>query len=232
MVAVIKYLPLLLSLSLIGCSTQWKTQTPPRPLTYSAPYDQLPRNVGKLRRLLVLPPVIKSIDCPDSPTDDEISVALADAVGPYLVNWKGYEIISSKRDETVDIYEMVQRLGLWQIDDIGDGSPSAKDRETLIRLANEADVDGVVVIHGDIRCLNAVDTVLYFMIVGMPNWFNKLADENLSAGIYNAVDGRLIWLSHVHVLPPTVGGGSNSSSWAFRLFYVIENAIPKVLTEE
>lgn len=227
-------LPLILILlvfDIYGCSTTWQTATPPEAKTYIATQDQLSRSVGKLRRLLILPAAVKTKDCPGNPSDNELSDILYKATGRYLCDWKGYEVLFQNTKSEENLKQFVTRLGEWQEGDVGDGFPSQTDCITLKKIANEAQVDGIVIIHGKIYCLNVIDITLYFMIIGMPNWGRKLFDENLSAGIYEAKHGRLIWKHHINVLHPSVGGGTDPSTWATRLFSNIENAIPAVLSE-
>lgn len=223
---------ILLVLDIYGCSTTWQTATPPEAKTYiTTTQDQLSRSVGKLRRLLILPAVVETKDCPTNPSDNELSEILYKATERYLCDWKGYEVLFQNRKIEENLKQLVMRLGDWQEGDVGDGFPSQTDRLTLIKLANEVQVDGIVIMHGKIYCLNAIDITLYFMIIGMPNWGRKLFDENLSAGIYDANSGRLTWKHHINVLHPGVGGGVGPSIWATKLFSNIENAIPAVLSE-
>lgn len=220
---------ILLIISLSGCSTTWETATPPEVKSYTVIQDQLSRNVGKLRRLLILPPVVRTQDCPANPTDEELSEILYKGIERYLYDWKGYEVFYQSTMNEEDSKLIVMRLGGWQEGDVGDGFPSQADRLTLIKLTNEAQADGIVITYGNIYCLNAIDITLYFMIIGMPNWGRKLFGENLSAGIYDANSGRLTWKHQVNVLHPSVGGGVDPSLWASRLFSNIENAVPPVL---
>jgi hypothetical protein len=222
---------IVLIISLSGCSTTWETATPPEAKSYTVIQDQLSRSVGKLRRLLILPPVVRTQDCPSNPSDNELSEILYKGIERYLYDWKGYEVLCQSTKNEEDSKQLVMRLGDWQEGDIGDGFPSQTDRINLIKLANEAQVDGIVITHGYIYCLNAIDITLYFMIIGMPNWSKKLFGENLSTGIYDANSGRLTWKHHINVLHPSVGGGVDPSLWASGLFSNIENAVPAVLSK-
>ncbi|HEY5672162.1 MAG TPA: hypothetical protein VIR78_00485 [Malonomonas sp.] len=213
-----------------GCSSQWTAKSSPQARTYSAPTDQIERTVGKLRRLLLLPVIIQTKDCPKTPTDDQLSKTLQAAVGPYLANWKGYEVVEWEDTDQLEP-QLLLRLGDGQTKKGKENFPLETERKALMALVAEAQIDGILVIKGDLKCLNAIDVLLYFMIVGMPNWAHKISGKNLSAGIYSAHDGRLVWLSYIHVLPPAVGGGSASAYWANSLFREIENAVPEVLLE-
>lgn len=221
----------MISLSLNSCSTTWETDTAPIAKTYTTSQDQLTRSVGKLRRLLILPAVVKSKDCPNSPSDNELSKALYENTGKYLSDWKGYEVLYPivKQDNEFD--DLVVRLGTWQENNVGDGIPPEIDRETVIELAKKNTVDGVLLLHGKLSCLNAVDVTLYFMIIGIPNWANKLFGENVSAGIYEANSGRLVWKHYGSFLHPSAGGGVDASLWPSSLFDDIENAVPAVLSQ-
>ena len=221
----------MLSLILNSCSTTWETDTTPNAKTYVAPQDQLSRKVGKLRSLLLLPAVIQTKDCPDTPSDSELSKIIYENTGKYLSDWKGYKVLYDNLKEENESSKLVERLGFWQENDVSDGIPSEVDRLAIIRLANKAQVDGVLVMHGNISCLNVIDIIGYFMFIGMPNWAKKLFDENISAGIYEANSGRLVWKQYSNFLHPGVGGGFDPSLWPSSLFFKLENAVPAVLSE-
>ena len=221
---------LVVFLGLVGCSSQWTTKSSPQALTYSATTDQVERTVGKLRRLLLLPVVIQTKDCPTT-SDAQLAKALQAAVEPYLSDWKGYEVVEWETIAPVE-QQLLLRLGEGQTKKGKENFPPEADRKALMALVAKEEIDGILVINGDIKCLNAIDVLLYFIIIGMPNWAQKISGENLSAGIYSAADGRLVWLSYIHVLPPAVGGGSDSAYWANGLFREIENAVPAVLLDE
>ena len=221
----------MLSLFLNNCSTTWETNTTPKAKTYMAPQDQLSRTVGKLRSLLILPVVIQTKDCPDTPSENELSEILHENTGKYLSDWKGYKVLYDDLTEEKESSRLVERLGIWQEGDVGDGIPSEADRLTIISLANKAQVDGVLVMHGNIRCLNGIDIIGYFMFIGMPNWTKKLFGKNISACIYEANSGRLVWKQYNNFLHPGVGGGFDPSLWPSSLFSNLENAVPAVLSE-
>lgn len=217
----------MLVLLLGGCASGWQSETTPRPQSYTPPPDLLQRGAGALRRLWLLPAEISSSDCPASPDDAQLARRLDAAVPSYLRDWKGYEPVAAP---AFDAAAAVSQLGTWQAGDSGDGTPPQGATLDAVRLAAQrAGADGFVVLHGRLRCLNTTDIVLYFMIVGMPNWRSKLMDENLSAGVYETDSGRLVWKRRVNVSHPAVGGGSYPEAWVGLLFDTLENALPAVL---
>jgi hypothetical protein len=221
---------MLLGLLLQGCASTWESEVAPAPQTYSPPRDTLLRGAGKLRRLLLLPAVVTSTDCPEGTSDRERATALTEQTGPYLEDWKGYEVFLPGEDSRSDWRDAVDYLGSWQTGEIGEGRPPPNELlSTILKTASQDNADGFIVIHGKLRCLNALDMTLYFMVVGMPHLFSKAFEENLSAGIYEAKEGRLIWLQKINVGDPMFSGAPPVADLVNRLFYGLENAIPEVL---
>lgn len=223
---------LLFVMLLPGCSTRWRTASEPEPVTYIQPDDALSRTTGKLRRLLLLPAVLTSEDCPDSPSDQLMAEKLYQGTFRYLRDWKGYDLVFTDEKELSKLIEAVDYLGNWQEGEVGDGVQPPNSHMVLIQeSAKQLNVDGYIVIHGRLRCLNAMDIALYFMIVGIPNWTKKMAGENLSAGIYEINNGTLVWKQQISAMHPGVNGGGNPDDWAEYLFNGLEQAIPKVLLD-
>lgn len=222
-------LGLALGAGLGGCASTWESESVPSPQTYTPPPDQLERGVGRLRRLWLIPAVVHSTDCPDTPSDPELARQLDAAVKRYLEGWKGYEVVNPA-PATADMGLIADQLGAWQAGETGDGTaPASTQLDGARQTARGAGVDAFVVLHARLRCLNTADIALYFMIIGMPNWRSKLFEKNLSAGIYEAHSGRLVWKRQVNVLHPNVGGGTTPGGWAGLLFDNLENALPAVL---
>ncbi len=231
-------LNLLLSTSLVfvmilaGCSTRWQTAGDPTPVTYKQTDDALPRKTGKLRKLLLLPAALTSVDCPDTPPDQQIADRLDQGTTRYLQDWKDYDVVTTEDQNKNDFTAAVNFLGNWQEGEVGNGvQPPNPYMDSIQETAEHFNVDGFIVIHGKLQCLNAMDIALYFMIVGIPNWTKKLMGENLSAGIYEINEGTLVWKQEVNVMHPGVQGGGNPDDWAQFLFSDLEHAIPKVLID-
>jgi hypothetical protein len=217
---------LLLAVGLFACSS-----TPEVPATAArtlpgAPGDLVARSVGNLRRLAALPVVIDQGSC----TWPEVARDLDESSIRFLRDWKGYELVRPAQLDSS--WNLARKLGEWQEDDVGKGKPPSELRAQIVATAKDSGAGGVLVIHASPECPGGADAGL----LTLPARLAESLNRTLSAGIYEAERGTLVW--HQHIRPPgwdPIRYGSRppprfeTRQAAEALFGPIENAVPAVL---
>jgi hypothetical protein len=213
-----------LALTLAACTSTWQSKKPVEATTYVAPTDRIERTVGRLHRLVLLPVDFHTTDCHVA-SDAAEGATLEASTAELLTDWKGYEVVIAKPEDLTETSALAATLGQWQEDSAGKrDQPPAEAAATMAALAAAYRTDGVLVLRAHIKCLSTLDIVAYFMIVGMPNWAHTLSAENVSAGIYEARNQRLVWLKYQHF-----DINEEVTRWPESLFDVLENAVPVAL---
>lgn len=222
-----------------GCSSTWETTEPVAAATTQASEDTVPRTAGKLRRLILLPPVFE-MDTADCATRLNVSVEsnsqmIHDAAKQFLVDWKGYEVIEAGTHlPEADARALVRELGIWQEASAADRIPPEALRAPVQTLARNLRADGAIVLHAAPECINWVDVTLNLLAVGMPNFYGKMFGRNFSAGIYEAATGSLVWQHYVNVpmaSPGCVRSGACIDNRTQLLLGTLENAVPAALVK-
>jgi hypothetical protein len=223
----LRYLILLLmAAALLGCGASARRSAPAVEAAPRAPDDQVVRGVGNLRRLLALPVVVEqgSCDWPDVARD------LDEAAIRFLRDWKGYDIV--RPAELGATWTLARQVGVWQEKDAGKGKPPADLRARLMEAAEALAADGVLVIHAAPECPAGAGAGLLTLPARLAGSLNR----SLSAGIFEAERGTLIW--HNQIDPagwdPGRYGARPPPRFETRqageaLFAPIENAVPAVL---
>ncbi len=214
---------------LAGCTSTWQTECEVRPVSYAALADEVPRYAGKLRRLLALAPVVESVEakCAERIPGDA-ALWVEREVRSYLVDWKGYELQHAAAPE------LARALGAWQARTPEQGTPPETVAAKLRALAAEAGVDGVLVMHAAMECIDVGDITMMLLVVGMPSFYGKLFGRDFSAGIYDA-SGTLVWQGYTGLGPlelDVVFTRNRVVAAVEALFGPLENAIPEVLLRE
>ena len=217
---------LLIAAALLACGSP--PQRPPSAgkAAPRAPDDQVVRGVGNLRRLVALPVVVEqgSCDWPDVARD------LDEAAIRFLRDWKGYDPV--RPADPAAAWALAREVGAWQEKAGGAGKPPADLRARLMVAGEEAAADGVLVVHSAPECPGGTDAGLLTLPARLAGSLNR----SLSAGVYEAERGTLVW--HNHIRPPGWDPGRYGAQPPPRfetrqagesLFAPIENAVPAVL---
>ena len=217
---------LLLTTGLSACSSSPELPASATRALPGAPDDQVARGVGNLRRLAALPVVIEQGSC----TWPEVARELDESSIRYLRDWKGYELV---RPAQLDpSWQLARRLGQWQEEDIGKGKPPADLRAQIVSTGRDSGADGILVVHASPECPGGPEAGL----LTLPARLAESLNRTLSAGVYEAERGTLVW--HRHIRPPgwdpaRYGSGPpprfETREAAEALFGPIENAVPAVL---
>jgi len=217
---------LLLTIGLSACASSPELPASATRALPGAPDDQVARGVGNLRRLAALPVVIEQGSC----TWPEVARELDESSIRYLRDWKGYELV---RPAQLDpSWQLARRLGQWQEDDIGKGKPPADLRAQIVSTGRDSGADGILVVHASPECPGGPEAGL----LTLPARLAESLNRTLSAGVYEAERGTLVW--HRHIRPPgwdpTRYGSRPPPRFETRqaaeaLFGPIENAVPAVL---
>lgn len=233
-----------LGVTLSACAP-WQTQQPVQPSSYEHSTEHVERKAGRLRRLAVLsihqaPPAACG-----TPSDGQAALApLDEAVRELLVDRKGYELLDA--DALLDAANTDAVLQELVRLDPGPDEPRAPaaTRALLERLRAQRQADGLLVLHRQDTCTNAVRALRGFMALGtlglselMPNPEMQKIESLCFLSILEASSGRLVWRRAVERTqlalerlslggdPPPVG------RCAFERFLApLEPAVPKLLT--
>lgn len=217
---------LLIAAALLACGSPPQRPASPGKAAPRATDDQVVRGVGNLRRLVALPVVVEqgSCDWPDVARD------LDEAAIRFLRDWKGYELV--RPADTTAAWALAREVGAWQEKAGGAGKPPADLRARLMVAGEEAAADGVLVVHSSPECPGGTDASLLTLPARLAGSLNR----SLSAGVYEAERGTLVW--HNRIRPPGWDPGRYGAQPPPRfetrqagesLFAPIENAVPAVL---
>ncbi|MEN9315148.1 MAG: hypothetical protein RIS35_1541 [Pseudomonadota bacterium] len=239
-----------------GCVQSWTTEQPVTPSTYGASLARIPRTVGMLRRLAVLP---ISQDLPAicrEGTDDRPAISAPGGIAGDLVrrirDEKGYEVLPLDAAlyrawlESPENQPFLEEITRWSVS-TGEGARvGALTGELLSRLAEGKAFDGLLILHVRRRCQMASDTLRGLRGVMTLGLNEMWPDADMltpyleyRASILEAASGRPVWRGLVRLMPrPTQAphAGAPAASYPMlyptvdKLFEGLEPAIPKLLT--
>ena len=223
----------LVALSVAGCGPQAsQMRDPVRPLSYRASNDPLPRNVGRLRRLVVLPVRIHVLDGNGNPDVTQASLRdqIARAIMPFLRDQRGYEI-SEAHDRVAaktvsNWFESSRRLKV--------GSEAPQNVAAAVRvLCSDTNSDGIIVIYGSIKPPSWVSFALTIGTAALA-WPVLLVDSHywLRADIAEAARGKIVWSSHYEDINISGEPPTRLPSQVLDMLDPLEFALPKILAEE
>lgn len=217
----------ILAALLAGCSTTWESGEAVAPASYAGSEDAVPRYAGKLRHLVMLPPVVEPVgeSCARK-YPSEAARWIYEEARAYLSDWKGYQLRPEKDAA------LARALGSWQERSPQERRPPAALSGQLRELVAANQADGVLVLHAAPECIETADIVLNVLVIGMPSFYSKVFGRDFSAGIYDS-GGSLVWQRYATVGPLDATEMSRSRANAAHavenLFGPLENAIPEVL---
>lgn len=218
-----------LALLAAGCRP-WQTQDPVTPVSYERSYEQVPRNLGRLRRLAFVPLVEPLPDkCAgsygDTPVFDDRTSRAPD-VTRVLVEQKGYEIEPITDANSADLLateaegreRLVKALQAWVELDEKPPEPGSPGHVIAVELVRRHAVDGILLVRFRDECAS--------MAVF---WANLKAQS--PQNIPSAAD-RVVLLEAATLRPVFRAGGWGwlRETRADRALDQLEPAIPKLLT--
>lgn len=239
-----------------GCVQSWTTEQAVTPSTYGASLARVPRTVGMLRRLAVLP-IVQDLPaiCREG-TDDRPTISAPGGIAGTLVSrirdGKGYEVIpldaALYREwlESPGNQSFLEEITRWSIS-TGEGDQVGElTGKLLSRLAEEKAVDGLLVLHVRRRCEMASDALRSLrgvLTLGLNELWpdaDMLAPyREYRASILEAASGRPVWRGLVRPMPnPPAGRYAPDPATMYpvlypthdKLFESLEPAVPKLLT--
>ncbi len=228
----------ILTLVLTACATTWQTEQPVTPSSYQTTRERIPRTVGKLRKLMVLP--IRRNAPKVCRGDGEITIDYDDAnytaAAEYLATQKGYEVMrldtarnaawlnpEQNRDSLLEITEWFGKKNAHAI-------PGPLTGELLrnIRTADAADGLLIFVVQMDCKKANTpmrtINAVLSLGISELPYDYDAFLPRVIfRISILETAESRPVW------------GKYHSRDWSGKtdeeyLFEDLEPAVPKILT--
>lgn len=212
------------------------------PRTYFPEPTTVERSVGKLRRLVVLPIVLQT-----SPEDPKLCFdpcdwpglrrGLANAVVLYLARERGYEVSSVDPDvespapiglEGAALANAAHRLAEFA-GSRSAGAPPAEIAALVNSIGVQADIDGVVVLHGSVTVATWLDWAVFSASFTLAAPIFLRATASLEADIFEVAHGHLVWAgTYFKVLG--MGTTPAPDKIITGLFDQIEPALPAVFT--
>ncbi|HSB99982.1 MAG TPA: hypothetical protein VLE45_08710 [Burkholderiaceae bacterium] len=221
-------------------------------MSYETSREQIPRTVGRLRRMAVaqlhhLPKVC------EGGTDREVWLAPLDIVArDLLAQRKGYELIQPDMEHAAGAGDPASAALVADLMAAMDPArpPGPALGAWLSQLRNDHRVDGVLVLRVEISCLRAEPATRGLLalfsfgvseVVGID--YSKHSDEFLDAVVFETTSSRVVWRNaygrleqELLVKPPLSvlqdpPGETKFRAWAINhLLDPIEPAVPRLLT--
>lgn len=237
----------------IGCAP-WQTSAPVTPVSYQISREQLPRTVGKLRRLAVVQLRLVPQGCAGGTDGAWQLTALDPTAREILAQRKGYELIEP--DAAHRLAGVGDRLDATTAPLVAE-LLAAKDAALppgsalagwLARLREVERVDGVLVLKQEVACLKsstATRGLLALFTFGisevLPADFSQPMAEYLEVVVLETASSRLVWrnaygrLEQELVKPPMTFNGPMRGDalrvWSMtHVLQPLEPAVPRLLT--
>ncbi len=222
-------LPVALALLAAGCRP-WQTQDPVTPVSYERSYEQVPRNLGRLRRLAFVPLVEPVSDkCAGAsggtPVFDDRTSRAPD-VTRVLVEQKGYELEPITDGNSADLLateaegreRLIEDLQAWVELDKKPPEAGSSGHAFAVELVSRHDVDGILLVRFGDQCAS------------MAVFWNNLKARS-PQNIPTAADW-VVLLEAATLRPVFRAGGWGwlRETRADRALDQLEPAIPKLLT--
>jgi hypothetical protein len=226
-----------------GCATEWRTDTPARPISYELPAYRAERAVGNLRRLAILPvrtiPVghfgVPVSGSPDKPA--AFGKQLGESAGTYLASEKGYETVAVEGDTGAwrpgiivhpEHGSIEALMAAWKV-----ARTDVETEAAIKRIGGALDVDGVVAIWIEYSTVTPGDSaenigwaVLNLFLANAPLFYD-MSHTYAEAVIFETASGRPVWRQQLSGHAFVWNSGTPLSE---RLFFEnLENAIPALL---
>lgn len=230
--------------ALSGCST-WQTAIAPTPTSYGSSREQIPRTVGKLRRLAVLATDEKA-PAACGASDGELAVADAGAASDYLHRHKGYAIVAldvAAYAEWLDAARnggFLRELADWLRDTSGEVRPGPLVSALVRTAASRERTDGVLFVHRRHTCQRANTVFRGLLGIGTLGMSELMPDPKLQelhpiyhVAIVESAGLRPVWRRSVSVAWHDFAdqfSRKEARPVVETLFEDLEPAVPAILT--
>lgn len=246
-------LPALCLCAALTACAPWQTSTPVSAVSYQFSREQVPRTVGKLRRLAVLQVRVVPRGCADSTDGLGRLIALDPTARALLSQRKGYDLLEPDAAHPlagvgVPLDATTQTLvaDLLAARDAAH-APGPALAAWLGHIRDAERVDGVLVLKQEIVCFKAMPVtrvlgaLLSFGVTEALGDATQPVAEYLDAAVFETVSSRMVWrnvygeLEQTLVKPPmrVTGPGREAAIRAWSIEHVlgaIEPAVPRLLT--
>ena len=221
--------------SCVGCShSVWTSSREIVPTTYSVSDVSIKRNVGRLRRLALMPVSFRlegggSVDPIDESHEPRLREDISNVARRFLVDWRGYEVVVVDDCDSDQVAVLLE----WASTSENDAAPPEPVRQAIADLGRRHHVDGVVLIQGRLKILSDLGLAI-ICATGSLAWPVVLpADSgaNLRIDMFESGSGRIVWRSQAE---DWIGDPSdrNVSLQVERLLHPLEHAVPRVMVED
>ena len=228
LVALITLLVLVVNPACSPTITQTREQI--TPASYQDYQSDVPRSMGLLRRLVILPPQFVYVHNYKRQPEKEAQCCarMLTQASAFLRDWKGYEIILYYENQTPGRTEISQVPGqpdpslqpLFEWTKISKSSSSTPaDVKTLVaNICRPVGADGLLVLQGYKRPFSTYNFALCMLTASLtwPLLFVEEKEE-LQAHIFEAATGNLVWSCRQKYCNEE------------QLFSSLENAVPAAL---
>lgn len=237
----------------IGCAP-WQTSAPVTPVSYQTSREQLPRTVGKLRRLAVVQLRLVPQGCAGGTDGAWQLTALDPTARELLAQRKGYELIEPDAAHPLaDVGDPRIATSVQLVADllaVKDATmpPGPALAAWLSQLREDERVDGVLVLKQEVACLKSATATRGLLALGtfglsevLPADFSQPMAEYLEVVVLETASARLVWrnvygrLEQELVKPPMTFKGPvrGDALRVWSMTYVLkplEPAVPRLLT--
>jgi hypothetical protein len=241
-----------LCVALSACAP-WQTREPVRAVSYQTSREQVPRTVGKLRRLAALQVRVVPRGCADS-TDGLGQLTALDATArELLAQRKGYELLEPDAAHPLagvgDPLDATSRTLVAELLAAKDAAqaPGPALAAWLGRLRESEGVDGLLVLKLETVCYKAMPVtrvlgaLLSFGVTEALGHKTEPVAEYLDAMVFETASARMVWrnvygqLEQALVEPRVKDDGPGRMAavraWSIEhVLGVIEPAVPRLLT--
>ena len=212
-----------------GCSHNvWTTSRHISPTTYSLREIPISRSVGRLRRLALMPVSFRlerggSADPSDESEELRLRQDIAEVARRFLVDWRGYEVVVVEDYVPDQLACMLE----WASVSENDAVPPVQVTRVVGDLARRHQVDGVMLIQGQLRMLSDLGFAVILGTAGLAWPIVLPADSGgeLRVDLFESDSGRIVWRSRGE---DWVGDATlNFSLEVENLLDPLEHAVPR-----
>lgn len=233
----------LLMLSACAGRDVWVQKAEITPVSYRLPSETLGRNIGRLRRLVLVPGVFEAnFEGEDDPERARGALKWALSLGAdYLRGERGYEADVLASDPKGDgaqpvvldepLRACIRTLRAWSTESSRGDTPPATVTSCVKKIADPYAADGVVVLDGFIGSDSEWRVILVFLTASL-SWPLLMwqFDLELDAQIFETFSGKIVWRGSFN-REAAEEKDIDMYEAVRTLFEPLEHAVPKVLIQ-